>query len=126
MRIEHLNLSVSDLEASLAFYGELLGWGVRWRGQAQGAAGPVEAAHLGDEACYLALFQAEAAADEGPDSRYSQPGVNHVGFVVDDLDQTLARLSKLGPKVHFQPEYDPGRRAYFFDADGIEVELIEY
>ena len=31
-----------------------------------------------------------------------------------------------GAQVHFAPEYEPGRRVYFLDPTGHEVELVEY
>ena len=36
------------------------------------------------------------------------------------------RLERLGGTVHFEPDYEPGRRIYFLDPDGHEVELVQY
>lgn len=126
MFLEHVNLTASDLERSVAFYRELLGLDVRWRGQAIGERGPVAAAHIGTEHCYLAIFEAEAAAEGQVGFDYSQPGLNHFGFVVDDLDATRARALALGAQIHFEPEYEPGRRFYLTDPDGLELELVAY
>lgn len=121
MHLEHVNLTVSDVERSAAFYSDLLGLHVRWKGQtAEGS----PAAHVGDDRSYLALFQAAAGGEAPVD--YGAVGINHFGFVVDDLDATLERLHDLGLEEHFMPEYEPGRRAYFMDPDGVEVELVEY
>ena len=121
MFIEHVNLTVSDLDRSIAFYCDLLELQVRWKG-------PIDAgrlgAHVGDERCYLALFQ--AAAEGRVTQDYGRPGLNHFGFVVDDLDEVRGRLERLGGVVHFEPNYEPGRRAYFLDPDGHEVELVQY
>jgi len=35
------------------------------------------------------------------------------------------RLVELGVSPGEELEYEPGRRLYFFDPDGIEVELVE-
>lgn len=121
MHLEHVNLTVSDVERSAAFYSDLLGFHVRWKGETV-AGSP--AAHVGDDRCYLALFQSTDETDAP--NNYEVVGLNHLGFVVDDLDATLERLHALGVQEHFMPEYDPGRRAYFMDPDGIEVELVEY
>ncbi len=32
MFLEHVNMTVADLDRSIAFYGDLLGFRVRWRG----------------------------------------------------------------------------------------------
>ncbi|HVV35749.1 MAG TPA: VOC family protein [Acidimicrobiales bacterium] len=121
MFLEHVNLTVSDLDRSVAFYCDLLDLEVRWKGA-------VDAnrlgAHVGDDRCYLALFQ--ATADGAVEHDYLRPGVNHFGFVVDDLDATRRRAIELGATFHLEADYEPGRRAYFMDPDGYEVELVEY
>ena len=121
MFLEHVNMTVSELDRSIEFYVELLGLRVRWRGRTDDGA---EAAHVGDDRCYLALFQAK---EGGPlDVDYGRVGLNHFGIVVDDLDSARSRLAEAGVRPHFEPDYDPGRRLYFFDPDGIEVELVQY
>ena len=124
MFLEHVNLTVSDLDRSIDFYGRLLGLKVRWRRDATDD-NPA-AAHVGDDRNYLAFFQATRSAGERPPLDYGAVGLNHFGFVVDDLNATRARLMDLGITPHGEADYDPGRRLYFFDPDGIEVELIEY
>ena len=52
-RIEHVNLTVSDIERSAAFFEELLGWRQRWRGAAMNGG---ETIHVGEENSYLALY----------------------------------------------------------------------
>ena len=70
MRLEHVNLTVSDLSASEAFYAEVLGLEVRWRGRTSGGQ---PALHIGNEDMYLALFEAVAEGSVGPE-------YGHVGF----------------------------------------------
>lgn len=124
MFLEHVNITVQDLDRSVAFYQELLAFGIRWTGQAMGSKGTVRAAHVGDERCYLALFEAEEPARATLD--YGRAGLNHVGFNVDDLKATRERAIGLGTTPHSEYEYEPGRRFYIFDPDGIELELVEY
>ena len=122
MRLEHVNLTVADLDRSVSFYCDLLDLHVRWKGE---IAPDRLGAHVGDDDHYLALFQAgHEHARPAPD--YTGPGINHFGFVVDDLDEARARLERLGAHVHFAPEYEPGRRIYFLDPTGHEVELVQY
>lgn len=120
MQLEHVNLTVSDVERSIAFYARLLGARVRWRGTTSDGA---PAVHIGGDDWYLALFQG-APAPVVID--YDRVGFNHFGVAVDDLDAAKRALSELGADIHFEPEYDPGRRVYFLDPDGYEVELVEY
>ncbi|MEW6472276.1 MAG: VOC family protein [Actinomycetota bacterium] len=121
MNLEHVNLTVTDLDRSVSFYCNLLDAHVRWKGTIDGER---LGAHVGDDRCYLALFQAATDGEVGHD--YSRPGLNHFGFVVDDLDEARRRLDRLGATVHWEADYHPGRRIYFFDPDGHEVELVEY
>lgn len=121
MLLEHVNLTVADLDRSIAFYSDLLDLHVRWKGPIdQGRLG----AHVGDDRCYLALFQATEAGEVDHD--YLRPGVNHFGFVVDDLAAARERLAQLGARVHLEAGYEPGTRIYFLDPDGYEVELVQY
>ena len=120
MRLEHVNLTVADLERSIRFYTELLGWRVRWQGTTSSG---TPAAHVGDDDSYLAFFEGRGAS---PAWNYGAVGYNHMGFVVEDLDAAKARVIELGGEVHGEDEYDPGRRLYFTDPDGFEVELVEY
>ncbi len=52
-RIEHVNLTVTDIERSAAFFEELLGWKKRWRGEAMNGG---ETIHVGEDATYLAAL----------------------------------------------------------------------
>lgn len=120
MRLEHVNLTVSDLERSVAFYSRLFGLSVRWRGHTTGG---LPAAHVGTDDWYLALFEGEPR--ELPVD-YEHTGFNHFGVVVDDLAQAKERLAELGAPISFEPVYEPGARLYVFDPDGHELELVEY
>jgi catechol 2,3-dioxygenase-like lactoylglutathione lyase family enzyme len=121
MHLEHVNVTVSDLDRAVAFYCDLLGLRVRWKGDIGGG---LLGAHVGDDQQYLALFE---GAEETPvHLDYGRPGLNHVGFVVDDLDSARARAEELGATIHHQAEYDPGRRVYLTDPDGNEIELVAY
>ena len=121
MFLEHVNLTVTDVDRSAAFYADLLGLHIRWKGEIEGGR---KAVHVGDDNCYLALFEAGTTGEISYD--YEAPGINHFGFVVDDLDAAEARLRELGVTQLFKGSTPPGRRIYFFDLDGQEVELVSY
>jgi catechol 2,3-dioxygenase-like lactoylglutathione lyase family enzyme len=53
IRIEHVNLTVSDIERSAVLFEQLLGWRQRWRGPAMDGG---ETIHVGDDDNYLALY----------------------------------------------------------------------
>lgn len=120
MRLEHVNLTVGDLERSVRFYEQLLDWRVRWRGTTSSGR---PAAHVGDDDTYLALFEGAGTA---PVWDYDRVGFNHVGFLVDDLEAAKARLAELGAPHHHEDDTEPGRRLYASDPDGHEIELVAY
>ncbi|GAA0275454.1 hypothetical protein GCM10009127_15080 [Alteraurantiacibacter aestuarii] len=118
-RIEHVNLTVSDIERSADLFRELLGWQQRWRGMAQRGG---ETIHVGEADTYLALYT------DGKDHAGQQKGkpMNHVGLLVDDLDAAEQMVVAAGLEPFGHDDYEPGRRFYFFDWDGIEFEVVCY
>ena len=121
MHLEHGNLTVRDVDSAIDFYRRVLGFHVRCRGTTT-AGRP--AAHVGDDRCYLALFQGDR--DDPGAQDYDRVGFNHVGFVVDDIDEVKTRLESLGITLTGEADYEPGRRFYFRDPEGIEVEIVHY
>jgi len=124
VRLEHANITVGNIDTSFQFYSTLFGFEKRWEGMATGEVGPIRALHAGNEHTYLSLFEAEREGRQPAD--YGIAGVNHIGFEVDDLEIYRKRLEELEVSVHLEADYEPGERIYFFDPDGIEIELVEY
>jgi catechol 2,3-dioxygenase-like lactoylglutathione lyase family enzyme len=119
--IDHLNLTVSDLAASVDFYHGLFGFEIAedCRDDARpyvimGKAG----------VAFLALHQ-QADRDPPVGGR-----INHWGFVVDDFDPVPGRLEALGINALYTDrwpggvvEYPRSRSLYVADPDGNEIEL---
>jgi catechol 2,3-dioxygenase-like lactoylglutathione lyase family enzyme len=126
MRLEHTNLTVTDLERSIDFYQRALGFEVRWQGQIYNTTRMAPAAHVAPPGAdfYFSLFEGDAEG-RAPYS-YAPAGINHFGVVVDDLDEMQKQVEAAGAEIHTAYDYDPGRRIYFFDPDGIEIELVQY
>jgi len=124
--LEHANLTVSDPKKTAALMGDLFDWQIRWQGAAKDNGYTV---HVGGDESYLALYApANRANRANPDnSTYTTlGGLNHVGITVDDLDATEARVIAAGFTPHNHADYEPGRRFYFYDSDGIEFEVVQY
>lgn len=120
--IEHVNLTVTDLARSAAMLKALFGWEERWHGPARDGGRTI---HVGSADCYFALY-APPGADRAPASFQKGVPLNHVGIEVDDLDATERRVIDHGLHPFNHDDYAPGRRFYFFDADGIEYEIVSY
>lgn len=118
-RIEHANLSVTDAPRLAALLVRLCGWRERWRGP---AANGGETIHVGSDECYIAVYTHDRV---GGKFAKGQP-LNHVGLLVDDLDGAEAVVRGAGLKPFGHDDYEPGRRFYFFDWDGIEFEVVSY
>lgn len=118
-RLEHANITVSDADRTANLLRDLCGWHVRWRGPAMHGG---ETIHVGDAQCYVAVYTTGAVPNR---FAKGQP-LNHLGLVVDDLDAAEAVVRKAGLTPFGHDDYDPGRRFYFFDWDGIEFEMVSY
>jgi methylmalonyl-CoA epimerase len=81
----------------------------------------------------------EPTADDSPVARFLEarggPGVHHITFEVDNLDEALAELDQRGGKIAYQHTYKPGvafegfawREAFVHpkDAYGVLIHLAE-
>ena len=117
--LEHANISVTDPERSAALLIDLLGWHERWRGPSMNSGRSI---HIGSEVDYLALYTIEHVSG---DFATGHP-LNHIAFVVDDLSAAEEVVKGHGLEPFGHDDYDPGRRFYFFDWDGIEFEVVSY
>ena len=118
-RIEHVNLTVTNIERSADLFEKLLGWRQRWRGASMHGG---ETIHVGDENTYLALYTDRR---EHAGQKKGRP-MNHVGLLVDDLDGAERVIVAAGLEPWGHDDYEPGRRFYFYDWDGIEFEVVSY
>lgn len=121
--IEHVNVTVSDPQRTARMLVDLFGWRVRWEGASHSGGHTI---HVGTGDQYLAVF-----APDHPTAAYAKAGgqkrgLNHIGVEVDDLDETEASVLEAGFETFSHGDYDPGRRFYFLDADGIEFEVVSY
>ena len=127
-RIAHIGIAVDTLNALLPFYRDILGMPEVLLDDADGAtiAGVVAGESL--------VELLEAKSRDSPIGRFVAkrgPGIHHVCFAVDDLDDTLARCRIAGlrliddvPRIGAE-----GKRIAFLHPSatgGVLVELSEY
>jgi len=125
-RIEHANLTVTNPERSAQLFQKMLGWEERWRGKSLMGGDTIHVGEPGIGATYMALYTNDDVRADS-DRRYSkgQP-LNHVGLLVDDLNAAEMAVAEAGLEPFGHDDYEPGKRFYFFDWDGIEFEVVSY
>jgi catechol 2,3-dioxygenase-like lactoylglutathione lyase family enzyme len=121
-RIEHVNVTVSDPERAAKLMEKVFGWRIRWQGPAQNGGHTI---HVGSEDHYVALYTDRSRVYSDSEFAKGRP-LNHIGVEVDDLDSTEARVAAAGLTPFSHGDYEPGRRFYFLDPDGIEYEVVSY
>lgn len=139
--VNHTSFTVSDLDRSVAFYTDALGFELLHRGDRDpemiekvvGVPGAdIEVAYIQMPGHRLELIQYKGPADKGKvDSRPCDTGFAHIAIDVDDVDAALAAAEPHGFRPLNPPQdlaHGPnkgGRVVYTRDADGVTVEFIQ-
>ena len=127
--IHHVDLAVSSVEESLAFYLALLG-PLGWAEEVRYPTyrGTEEVIYLQDAATgsMLGLRPADGGAHQ-----YYDVGIEHLAFEVEsrgEVDAAYERCLTRGEQVHFPPEEDRDVDGYYalfvFDPDGMRIEVF--
>jgi len=135
--LEHIGLSVSNIERSVQFYCNNFGFKVERTiecgsdmhlGDVVGMPDCVaRIAHLQSEKCMLELFEYTYPRGKPipKDAKQADHGYIHIGFTTSDMKADYALLKKEGVKFFNEPvEFRPGVWVvYFFGPDGEVCEL---
>lgn len=121
-RIEHVNVTVSDPDRAARLMESVFGWKVRWQGPSMAGGRTI---HVGTDEHYVAVYTDPKRTYSEQDFTKGRP-LNHIGVEVDALDETEARVIAAGLTPFSHGDYEPGRRFYFLDPDGIEYEVVSY
>jgi len=121
--LEHINLTVSDPLVTAYLLVELFDWRIRWKGDAINGGFSV---HVGDDSSYLALYSPDTNVGQTGDTYNLLLGLNHLGIVVDNLEDAESRIVAAGYKTFSHGDYKPGKRFYFNAPDNLEIEVVSY
>lgn len=121
--LEHVNFTVPDARHTARIMCDLFGWHIRWEGEALDGGHSV---HVGSDESYMAVYSPRDGANVVDINKKRVGHLNHVGVVVDDLDAVEAKVVANGFKPYSHADYEPGRRFYFDDENGIEFEVVSY
>lgn len=136
--MHHTAIAVPDLEAALAFYGDVLGFEVCSEARLPPGFAPLaQALGLEDSAChvrmlrkgnsFLELFEFETALPGEADRPVNRSGITHIALSTDEAGADYARLEAAGV-VFNAPLFgaSPSRFAYGRDPFGNVIELLEH
>jgi catechol 2,3-dioxygenase-like lactoylglutathione lyase family enzyme len=127
----HVGISVANLEESIAWYKEMLGFEEVMR-MSEDAANKMEIGHIKRSNCYIELFKVEGAKPLpeyrlDPSSDLRVHGLKHFAFKVDDAHAAVKELKAKGVEIAMGPIDSPGACFVFIrDNSGNTLELIEY
>lgn len=120
--LEHANITVKNIDKSLKFFQTAFPE-IKVRGG--GSDGDKRWIHVGTDTTYFALN--ERPGHETIEKNYDTTGINHLGFVVENVDLIARRLLEAGYERSYPKQIQRYRvRDYFLDSDGIEYEFVQY
>ncbi len=121
-RLFHVAIKTDDLEASVAFYRDVLGGDVLESGDA-GSGFEYAALSVADKRIYCfeqPPYEINGLAADLP------TGILHYGFVVPDVDAAVEELETAGTEIFMAPEtFGDLRIAFVYGPDGELIEFIE-
>jgi catechol 2,3-dioxygenase-like lactoylglutathione lyase family enzyme len=128
MNIHHVAISVQNMEETIIWYKEKLGFWLLSQTEIPGQ--NVKAAHMQGPGFLLEIFEAEGAAPlpEGrshPNTDFRTCGVKHFSISVKGARSFVAELEKEGVTVAFVAEVDGTYGAFILDNTGNLIEIFD-
>lgn len=139
-RLSHIGICVSDLERSVSFYCNALGFAEQSRLRVSGpeserllqiAGGDVQAVYLQRDGTCIELLHYPAAGHETPQTPrpMNRLGFTHLSLRVADLDAVVAAVTSAGGACLDETRVDnPAWRSiavFVTDPDGLRIELLQ-
>ncbi|MBL7164602.1 MAG: VOC family protein [Anaerolineales bacterium] len=128
-RLHHISILCNDIPAVERFYVEELGLHTVLEAREDGYIFLIDPLVLADET--MTAPSLEIMGPPGIEPREAAylakygPGIDHLCFVVDDVDAAFEELSAKGIQFDLEPmEYAGSKIAYFKDPNGIDIELM--
>ena len=147
--VDHINLVVSDLERSVDFYTNVLGFRETQRAELEGkwietiigletvkASVAYVVSPAGQPRLELLQYHSPIGHGFQANSIPNTLGLRHLALSVDNIDSAVQRLREAGTELLSRPvvvptdviQHSTGQKilCYFHDPDGVLLELTEY
>ena len=129
VKIDHIGIAVTSIEASLTFYSELLG--LKLEGEETVVEQKVKTAFLPIGDAEIELL--ESTAPDGPIAKFIEArgeGIQHIAFAVDNIEEALKELEEKNFRlIDHKPRAGAGGKKIAFlhpkNTFGVLVELCE-
>jgi lactoylglutathione lyase len=125
--LHHIGVYTKDIDVSIKFYEEILGFERVWRGIVDHPTGKLDVAVIKHENCIVELVRPadlnRVAKDAGP--------VQHIALKVYDLEKLMREIQSKGVEFSFEgleeiPTFWKGiRHAFLFGPSNERIELVE-
>lgn len=128
----HVAISVADLDKSIAWYRDMLGFEEVIRMDQGVTADKMTIGHIRRGNCYIELFQVEGSKPlpeyrRDPNADFKVQGLKHFALQVSDAKAAVKELKAKGVEIAFGPVDTPEICFVFIrDNSGNAFELIEY
>lgn len=111
--MDHVNMTVKNLEESVEFYKKLFGFEVK-KEQPED-----KSKIIGNDNIKLCLYEDPEISPEG--------GIAHFGFHIENFDEIMETCKSLGVKVYYDGpvQFEKSRSIYIEDPSGYDIELSE-
>ena len=110
--IDHINMTVMDLDESVEFYKELFGFEEK-KDQAH-----EDSKIIGNDTVKLCLY-------ENPNLQIGA-GINHFGFYIENFDDVVEKCEAMGIQMPYGTiNWEKSRSVYIKDPNGYTIELSE-
>jgi lactoylglutathione lyase len=115
--IDHVNMKVKDLDASVKFYKNLFGFVIKQEENENKIDVPSKI--IGNDSIKLCLYEVPDMTPEG--------GIVHFGFNVENFDEIISKCNELGVEILYGGvvNWEKSKSVYIIDPSGYELELGE-
>jgi methylmalonyl-CoA epimerase len=132
IEIDHLGIAVRTLDEGLRFYEKTLGMTVTHKEIVETERVSLAILPAGANRDSPRIELLEATRDDSTIAKFIAgrgPGLHHIALRVDDLGETIARLTREGARVLNEPQTGAGGHLYAFvhpaSTGGVLLELIQ-